>query len=161
MNFGPVLKGCSLFFWPMPGAQQYILGNLGESGDQSCIKCTRSFGQPRGRSRNMMAASTGFPFAVVKVLLSFYRSGVEQFYYWWVVQRKNHAPHGFHPGTVLPISWAMLSCRPLADLHYDYNTEILDIACDTFLIFQLFFFAWNYSQFHSPKRDSGAPRTLP
>ena len=29
----------------------------------------------------------------------------------------------------------MLSCRPLADLHYNYNTVTLDIACDIFLFF--------------------------
>ena len=50
-------------------------------------------------------------------------------------KKKNHALHGFQPGTVLCISWAMLSCRPLADLHYNYNIVTFNIACDTFLIF--------------------------
>ena len=37
----------------------------------------RSFGQRRGRSRNIMAASTGFPSGVLEVLFSLDRSEVE------------------------------------------------------------------------------------
>ena len=37
----------------------------------------RSFGQRRGRSRNIMAASTGFPSCILEVLFSLYRSEVE------------------------------------------------------------------------------------
>ena len=57
-------------------------------------------------------------------------------------------------GTVFRISWAMLSCRPLADLHYDTNILTLDIVGEAFLIF--FFFVWSYSQFHSPNGQGGS-----
>ena len=73
MNFEPVLKGAVVsFFLPM---RISILGNLGSTGEQSRTKSPRSFCQRRGRSRNIMAASRGFLSGVVKVLVSFYRSG--------------------------------------------------------------------------------------
>ena len=74
MNFEPVLKRAVVCFFD-PCATVYSRKSWGVLGtnlvSSAHVKCTRSFSQPGGRSRNMVAASTGFPSAVIKVLLSF------------------------------------------------------------------------------------------
>ena len=55
-----------------------ILGNLESGGKQSRIKCTPSFGQRSGRSRNIVmvvSISTGFPSGDFKCLVNFIEEG--------------------------------------------------------------------------------------
>lgn len=77
LNFEPVLIGAvearRLFFLAIH-CHQYS-DRPGSSVIQSRIKVPRSFGKRRGRSPNIMAASTGFSSAAVQVLVSFYRTG--------------------------------------------------------------------------------------
>ena len=58
---------CSTIFWETCG----ILGT---------DFCSRSFGQRRGRGRNITAASTGFSSGVVKFPVNFHRSGSDSSY---------------------------------------------------------------------------------
>lgn len=77
MTFEPVLKAsqrfCSLFF--RPNVQQYSVYS-GKPGYLPRARSPRSFGQRRNIMAAMAAsASSGFSSGVVKVLVSFYRSG--------------------------------------------------------------------------------------
>ena len=79
MNFEPVLKAsqkfCSLFF--RPNVQQYSVysGKPGQHWELPRAKSPRSFGQRRNMAAMAASASNGFSSDVVKVLVSFYRSG--------------------------------------------------------------------------------------